>query len=527
MTAYFPPTVGVLALLVILGAAFVAAGPVRRRAGGRREGWTALAAGVLPPALVLALTPSAAWLMQHERTLAAWLAGQDRALTAWLTFWLGVLIVVLVDRLLRQLWALRRRPFPLPDLLGDIVRGVVLLVLAFLVLKVQLGWNIGPLLASTALVTAVIGFALQGVLGNLLAGMSLHLTRTVSPGDWINVGDAEGMVTRTNWRETRLRTVNHEELIVPNARLSETTVHNLSQPTPKRRHRVDVGASYADAPDDVIAALVAAAREVPQVLPEPAPDAIITAFQDYGINYRLRYWTNHYHERGVIDGHVCRHIWYKFKRHGIEIPFPMSDKLLNDFMTVVHQQDRQPEDDADRAGIVRDLLASDLHAKLVVDADGRPLLTRGDLERVAPRVRRELWTSGEVVMRQGEAAETFYVVASGELTGTIDHGASAPDTAFRVTAGAVVGEMSLLTGAPRAATLKATTSAQLLAFDREAFIALLALHPEVPERLAALAAQRQSANLAAADAARRAEAAESEGQHKDGILRRLLGFLGR
>ena len=323
-----------------------------------------------------------------------------------------------MEGLARQLWAVRRQPFPVPDLLGDILRVVLLLLLAFAVVKIELGWDIGPLLASTALVTAVVGFALQGVLGNLLAGMSLHLTRSVQPGDWVALTsgsgqEVEGKVTRTNWRETRIQTLNHEELIVPNGSLSEATIHNFNHPSPTRRHHLEVGASYGDAPDDVIAALVAAARAVPEVLEKPAPHAVVTEFQDYGINYRLFFWTRQYHLRGWIDGQVCRHIWYKFKRHGIKIPFPMSDKLLNDFMAVVYnQRDVEPEA-KDVTAVARALAVSDLHRKLVVGKDGAPLLTADELRRVAPRVRRELWTQGEVIMRQGESGtrSTWWLVA--------------------------------------------------------------------------------------------------------------------
>jgi small-conductance mechanosensitive channel/CRP-like cAMP-binding protein len=527
VTSYLPVALGLLAFLVILTVASSCVAPLRRRAGARRAGVAAFFAQVLPPLLVLVLTPVAAWLLQQNDDLGAWVTGQTRIIDAWKTFWIGVLVLAVAEGLAREAWALRRRPFPLPDLLGDILRGVVLLLLAFFVLKGELGWDITPLLASTALVTAVIGFALQGVLGNLLAGMSLHITRTVSPGDWIMVGDVEGQVTRTNWRETRLQSVNHEELIVPNARLSDTTVHNLSQPEPKRRHRIDVGASYGDSPDEVIAALVEAAREVPEVLDDPVPQALITTFEDFGINYRLFFWTNQYHLRGNINGQVCRHVWYKFKRRGIEIPFPMSDKLLNDFMAVVNsQRDLAPEAQT-VAATVRDLLASDLRTKLVVDDDGTPLLVEDDLRRVAPLVRRELWTHGETVMRQGDDGETFYVIATGKLGGVVNLGAGQPSTPFQVGPGAVVGEMSLLTGAPRGATLTTAESSELLAFDRAAFVALLGLRPEVPERLAALAASRQAANAAAADTARRAAADGGKDDGKEGILQRLLSFLGR
>ena len=185
MTSYLPAALGLLALLVILSVATACAAPLRRRAGARRAGVAAFFAQVVPPLVVLLLTPVAAWLLGQHDELHLWVTGQLRIIEAWQAFWVGALVLAVVEGLARQAWALRRRPFPLPDLLGDILRGLVLLLLAFFVLKGELGWDIGPLLASTALLTAVIGFALQGVLGNLLAGMSLHITRTVSPGDWM------------------------------------------------------------------------------------------------------------------------------------------------------------------------------------------------------------------------------------------------------------------------------------------------------------------------------------------------------
>ncbi len=528
MTTYLPLTLAVLCLLIVFAVASAVAGMLRRRATAERSLLLGSAATLVRPLLVLVLTPGAAWLLAQATGDRSWFAGHGEYLAAWHAFWLGAAGLALVEVVIRQVGALRRQPYVLPDLLADILRGVVLILLGIVVAKTELGWDIGPLLASTALLTAVIGFALQGVLGNLLAGMSLHLTRSVQPGDWVTIDGVEGKVTRTNWRETRIQTVNHEELIVPNSKLSESVIHNMSQPSPTRRHRVDVGASYSDAPDDVIAALVEAARSVKEVLDRPAPHAVVTAFEDYGINYRLLYWTKQYHMRGWIDGQVCRHIWYKFKRRNIEIPFPMSDKLLNDFMTVVYNQRKLEPEAADTAAVVADLAASDLRTRLVVDAHGKPLLSHDDLEPLAPRVTREVWTTGETVMRQGDAGETFYVVARGRLGGTVDHGTGEPQTAFEVGAGAVVGEMSLLTGTPRAATLVTSTGCELLAFDREAFVALLGLHPDVPERLAELAAQRQAANVAAADAARAALAAgDGAGSGKAGILKRLLGFLGR
>ena len=241
-----------------------------------------------------------------------------------------------------QSYRLRGKLLPVPDLLRHIIRGALLIAAAFAVLHLKLGINIAPLLGASALVTAVVGFALQGVLGNLLAGHVAARRPLRRPGDWVAIGDIEGEVIQTNWRETRLRTIGGHIMVVPNSTVASATIHNMSRPTPLRRHRINVGASYSDAPGDVIDALVESALAVPEVLREPAPSAYLVEYKDFGINYALRFWTNRYYDRTPVEGDVMRMIWYQFKRRGIEIPFPMSDKLLNDFMEVVDHQRQMP-----------------------------------------------------------------------------------------------------------------------------------------------------------------------------------------
>ncbi len=66
------------------------------------------------------------------------------------------------------------------------------------------------------------------------------------PFDWVRIGDVEGRVIETNWRETRLQTHGGHVLVVPNSTVANATIHNMSRPTPRRRHSLPVGAGYAD-----------------------------------------------------------------------------------------------------------------------------------------------------------------------------------------------------------------------------------------------------------------------------------------
>jgi len=526
--------VEVLTMFAVYGLATVLTSRLRRGKRGERGSGSALlhllrslGGCASRPVAVLLITQAVLMLLDSMPEAAAWLRARPSHLDAWRMFWLGVLAVELIEGLAVQAYVMRRRVFPIPDLLLDIIRALFVLAVGFAVMKLQMGIDIAPLLASTALLTAVVGFALQGVLGNLLAGMSLHLVGSFRAGQWISIGDLEGHVVGTNWRETQVRTRAGHYITVPNAKVAEALIHNMEQPNPVRRHSVHVGASYADAPDEVLAALLAAARSVPDVRANPAPAAMITGFLDFGINYRLDFWTTQFYKHSVIDGDVNRMIWYQFKRRGIEIPFPMSDKLLNDFMAVVYNQRRLEPEDRELAARIDDLLGSDLCTKLVVGDDGRPLLDREALARIAPLVRRLPYTRGETVFVQGEPGDTFQVVVRGRLAVRV---AQDQDVAaeFALGPGAVVGEMSLMTGAPRSATVTATESAELLEFGPAAFRAMLALRDEIPEALATLAAERAAQNRATLDRlSQEHEAAADAVVERHGILSRLLAMIGR
>jgi small-conductance mechanosensitive channel len=187
-------------------------------------------------------------------------------------FWLAMLVFHFAEATLLQILSWGGKP-AMPALLRGVLRVVVTALAAFFVLRFELGWNITPLLASTALVTAVVGFALQGVLGNLLAGMSLNLTGSLAHRDWVAIDDLEGQVEEMNWRETWLVTRENIPVRIPNSKVADARIRHLSRPVGARRCSIFVDASYDDAPDAVIEALLAAAKAVPEVRRTPEPVA--------------------------------------------------------------------------------------------------------------------------------------------------------------------------------------------------------------------------------------------------------------
>ncbi|MBN1815851.1 MAG: mechanosensitive ion channel [Sedimentisphaerales bacterium] len=465
-------------------------------------------------------TPLIYWL-KYVQDLKDWSAYHE----VWLLFWGIYAVIRFLEGLLVEGFTQLGRTCPLSRLSRGLLRLAIMLAVAFLLIRFYLNKEISVLLTSTAIVTGVIGFAMQGVLGNLLAGMSLHACRSMSVGDWIEVDGTIGQVTLVNWRETRLRTLGGHVLIIPNGKLADAILRNFTVFNSLRRHEVSVAASYGDAPGDVIAALVEAAQNVPTVEKKPAPDAYVTGFRDFCIEYVLRFWSNQYEQRTMIEGHVMRMIWYKFQRRGIEIPFPMSGRLLDNFLHAVHAQQYEKPLASEIESIVDDLLGSDFGRKLMAGPGGACMLSRDELEAVAKDLKRAKFTYGEVLMRQNEEGESFYVLVRGKVKGCITSADGAPPVEFELQPGALFGEMSLLTGVPRSATMTAQTDCEVLEFDRDAFTRLLSLREEIPRVLSDLAAARARENAEAMEKLR-VSATIPPDLAPDGILHRFKRMLG-
>ena len=476
--------------------------------------YISFSAAVLVPSLLFVY-----WLNKTGRLLD-W----EKYHNVWLSFWSINIIVCLSEGLFVETFNQINKPCPLTRLNRGLLHLAVMLGVGFMLIKYQLKIDIGVLLTSTAIVTGVIGFAMQGVLGNLLGGMSLNASRSISLGDWIEVDNTIGKVILVNWRETRLRTVGGHIIIIPNAKLADLTISNLSAPTRLRRHEVIVAASYGDAPGEVITALLEAAHDIEQVEKHPAPDAYVTGFKDFCIEYVLRFWSRQYERQTMIEGHVMRMVWYKFNRLGIEIPFPMSGRLLDNFMETARAHRLETPLKSDIKGNVNDLINSDFGKKLMADASGQCMLSREELESVAQHVKRTLFTRGETLMHQNEEGELFYILIKGRIHGRIKNTESKKDIEFYLEPGAIFGEMSLLTGLLRSATMIAAADCELLEFDKEAFTCLLSLREEIPAALSDLASARAKENAKSLEKLRKMSSVKPA-LARESILKRLKRML--
>ncbi len=355
------------------------------------------------------------------------------------------------------------------------------------------------LLTTSAVGAVVVGFALQDTLGNLFAGLAIQVEKPFRVGHWIEVNGREGQVQEITWRATKLRTKDGEFVIVPNSIVSKEPVLNYSEPTVENVVSVEVGSSYSTPPNDVKAAMLEAVRNAPLALRAPEPKVLIKAFDGSSINYALYFWVNDYGLEREARDQVRSSIWYEFRRRNIEIPFPIQ---------VEYSRDEAPAyTEADVARAVSHLQAVDLLAPLDDNA-------RRALAAEAPK----LFADGEPIVRHGEAGDSMFVVLSGRVRVVLEPSGQEVAT---IAAGGFFGEMSMLTGEPRTATVKAAGDASVLEISAAEFRSLAVANPALLDHVSAVVVARRSG----LEVARASAAAASAPEAKQTFLARMRKFL--
>jgi small-conductance mechanosensitive channel/CRP-like cAMP-binding protein len=368
-----------------------------------------------------------------------------------------------------------RVPERFPTIVQDaLVIGIFLIVSTFVLDE--------KFLTTSAVGAVVVGFALQDTLGNMFAGLAIQVEKPFRIGHWVSAGDWEGFVTEITWRATKIRTRYDNLVVVPNSELAKVAITNHSEPAMPTRIHVEVGASYAAPPTLVKRTLEEVLHAEPMVLKTPAPLVLLQKFGDSSIVYRANFWIRERVLDEVVLDKVQCGIYYAFGRAGIEIPYPIQ---------IEYSRSEHVEPDADRLGRVEQLLGEVALFALLDDEERRQLA--GDaLERTHG--------SGEAIVSQGDAGSSAFIVASGRVRVTIDPGDSEVAT---LGPGGLFGEMSLLTGESRTATVRAIGDCRVVEVTADAFRSIALRNPGVLDAVTAEVTRRRTELAAAREAAAR------------------------
>jgi small-conductance mechanosensitive channel len=380
-----------------------------------------------------------------------------------------ILVVRIFDTFVFDFAMARRRKVSAPPLLRDVI-GLILYALLFgSLISTIFNYDLRAILGGGALLAAVIGLALQDTLGNLIAGIALHMEDSFQIGDVIKSGDYLGRVEHVSWRATRVRTYNNDLVMLPNSLLSRERLQVFPRNNPNARV-LQVGVDYHFAPARVMEVLQRAASHIDGVDRDMPCIARVAAFGDSAVTYEIKYFMRDYMQRDRIDADIRKAVWYAMRRNEIAIPFPVR---------AFHQYTPPATDQQGK------LSREELLARLR-DADILLPLSDAAHESIAEGADVHVYSKGETIIRHGTAGESMFVIHSGRVSVRVGD-----DEAAQLGEGDVVGEMALLTGETRTADVVALTDVVAIEIGKNALQPLLVEHPELADSLSEQIAQRQ------------------------------------
>lgn len=380
-----------------------------------------------------------------------------------------------------------------PGIVQDVTVIALFMAIGTVLLREQL-------LATSAVGAVVVGFALQDTLGNLFAGLAIQIEKPFRVGHWIRVGEREGQVQEVTWRATKLRTRDGEFLIVPNSLMAKDPVLNYSEPTVANMVSVEVGTGYETPPNDAKRAILEAIDNAPLALKTPAPQVLVKGFGASAVDYQALFWVDDYGKEREARDEVRVNLWYTLRRHGIEIPWPIQIEYSREEKPA--RTDEQVSEAAEGLGRVDLFATQSVEARQRLAAAGRP----------------RLFAAGEAVVRQDAAGDSMFVLLGGAARVTLEP--SGQEVAV-IPAGGFFGEMSMLTGERRTATVRAIEDVRALEISAADFRQLAVADPALLDHISSVVTARRQG----LDEARVSAASAGTPEAKQTFLARMRKFL--
>jgi small-conductance mechanosensitive channel len=382
-------------------------------------------------------------------------------------------VVALLDRYLWDAYFEKKRQTTIPHFLRQVVALLIYLIALLLVLSVgyHAEGELRGLLAGSGIAAIIIGFATQDLFGGIISGIALQISKPYKVGDWLNIQDRFAEVMEINWRSTRLRTNDGIYLDIPNYTIARGTIINLHYPTQIHAMRIRVGVEYEVPPNRVKDALHRAASSAEGVLPDPPTKVFVVDFAESAVMYEIKFSIGNHRAYNEICDAIRTNIWYEFKREHITIPFPIRTLYVQ----------RSPKRVGDGQAEARAILRSEPMFDCMDDAQ---------LENVLQHARIHHYGRGERLIQEGDHGDSMFIM----LRGTAAVSVTKNGTEIRVGVmrpGDCFGEMSLLTGEPRSATIRAEGDCEVLVISKKVMAEVLRASPQCLTQLSELLAKRR------------------------------------
>ncbi len=437
------------------------------------------------------------------RTLdAGTIAGLDTGLAAlaWLTA--ALLLIRLLDVALWQGLVVRRTGIAPPRLLTNLVDVLVWLTTMVIITSYVFNQPVTGLVTTSGVAVATVGFALKSLISDMFSGIALTLERPFNIGDWVQIADGTvGRVAGISWRATNIVLQNGVTVHIPNGRMAELILRVFN----KWRDELDIELGYGMDEEQAERILLSAVSGLPDLGAHFRPDARIVAFGTNGVMWQLRYWLPDYPSRSDLRARV-HHDLLRAMHVANVTTAPIQQHILFERF--------RPEE----------LARHDTIAAFLRRIDLFKLLTHDECEELAAGLISRTIPAGTMVVRQGEGGESLFLIREGTLeviVGTAGH------VVAQLRPGSFFGEMSLLTGAPRSASVKTQTSSVLIEVSKERLQPIISRREMLAEELSRILAERQQATTRLTSASGAGDDRAASSRFLSGeILARVRSFFG-
>jgi small-conductance mechanosensitive channel/CRP-like cAMP-binding protein len=456
--------------------------------------------------LALRLPVDAGIAIPYVLDIAAWLAG-------------AFLLSRIVDTAIWEVLAAHQTNVRVPKLLRQLSAMIIYAVAIVAIVAFVFGQSVTALVTTSSALGLLIGFAVRSLILDAFSGIAINLEQPFRTGDFIQVRGrgpepTMGRVREINWRTTRLTTLENDVIIIPNGIVAESIILNRSAPDLASWYDFTIKLDFSVDADRAIRVLESAARMSAAeggALASPAPDVLISAIDETGVHYRIAYAVDPSRKVPRKARHLLlKHVLDNLHHSGL------APALVKQDVFVARAVDRQLDydDGADRA-----LLLSRVDLFAAFDAAALDGLARQAVVRVAP--------AGSVVVEQGEPGQSMFVVVEGDLRVHVPGADGTLREAGYLRAGDFFGEMSLLTGQKRSATVRAIGDAVLYEIAKEHIATLLDAHPEIAAMLTRTVADHRLRDSIVTGQLPPQERAEQKRTMVAELLRAMGAFFGR
>jgi branched-chain amino acid transport system substrate-binding protein len=364
----------------------------------------------------------------------------------------------------------------IPNIIRNISAFIIYILVLFGIIAFVFDQALTSLLATSGVIVMIIGLAIQINISNIFSGIALNIENPFRVGDWVKIGETiDAKVINMTWRTTVVKLRNNAVLSIPNSTVAESEILNYSYPDPVQEMAIQVNIDPSHDPELVEKILIDAALSCQSILRKPLPYVLYKGVDEWSASYRLIVCSSNYARWSRIYKEVWGRVWVHLNRAGIE--FAIKQQKIHIFKGLAERGEEATHS-----------------VTLLQEIDIFHPFSIEDKQQLSQQMTVQKFFAGDVVVEQGQQGDSLFIIIEGAVNVQVetDNYQSTIEVA-RLGAGNFFGEMALLTGAERAATVTAITDTRVYEITKANLMPLLQKRTEASMLISKILTNRQTA----------------------------------